>query len=196
MFSPVHPLQHKVLVGLHLLHNAGAKELAASHAGREKGLFLLISIGADMASAVSSLLFDPWNPSVSPPRVPSTSPSRKAKQQMLQFHGTCTANPHVPLQPKAQEALYAARQYGLFQQAVQIHGLILSSKKRKTFSWCVLQAEMKGLIFLFFTSQRPLQLWQVLWLHPKCPDSTQGTQKLWLLLNSTELFRDSTNTVL
>lgn len=137
-------------MGLHLLHNAGAKELAASHAGREKGLFLLISIGADMASAVSSLLFDPWNPSVSPPRVPSTSPSRKARQQMLQFHGKCTANPHVPLQPKAQEALYAAQQHGLFQQAVQIHGLILSSKKRKTFSWCVLQAEIKGLIFFIF----------------------------------------------
>lgn len=155
---------------LHLLHNAGAKELAGSHAGREKGLFLLISIGADMASAVSSLLFDPWNPSVSPPRVPSTSPSRKARQQMLQFHGKCTANPHVPLQPKAQVALSAAQQYGLFQEAIQIHGLILSSKERKNFSWHVFQAEIEGLIFLFLTLQRPLQHWQVLWLYPHCPE--------------------------
>lgn len=76
---------------------------------------------------------------------------------MLQFHGKCTANPHVPLQPKAQVALSAAQQYGLFQEAIQIHGLILSSKERKNFSWHVFQAEIEGLIFLFLTLQRPLQ---------------------------------------
>jgi len=33
---------------------------------------------------------------------------------------------------------------------IQIHGLILSCKGRKTFAWCALQAETSGFIFFIF----------------------------------------------
>lgn len=125
------------------MHSTGTS--GVSHAGREKGLFLLISTRAAVASAVSSLLFDPWNPSVTPTRVPSTSPSRKARQQMMQSPGKCIANPHLSLQPKAEKALSAAQPLSA---GVEIHGLILSYKGRKTFL-CECPPGRDGFIFGF-----------------------------------------------
>lgn len=58
--------------------------------------------------------------------------------------------------------------------AIQIHGLILSCKGRKTFAWCALQAETGFYFFLFLALQRLSQQPEVPWLHPWCPGDAVG----------------------
>lgn len=64
---------------------------------------------------------------------------------MLQFHGKCTANPHVPLQPKA-----CCTVIGPVSAAIQIHGLFFLAKEGKPLCGVPSKQRQGGFFFYFW----------------------------------------------
>lgn len=79
-----------------------------------------------------------------------------------------------PTSTKGSRGSFCCMAIGPVSAGIQIHGLTLSCKGRKTFAWCALQAETGAFIFLFLALQRPSQQREVPRLHPQHTGDAAG----------------------